>query len=117
LCHARNINLAFNRSMEKNGSSQPSLRRVEGNEVMLTTIEGGRSYPHDPALRGFQVLYHPGEANRCPACGRSHWYIGRLSAECGFCGTALALAETARTGAGLFVTTHPVRQDVWDEAA
>jgi hypothetical protein len=29
LCRARNINLAFNRSMEKNGSSQPSLRRVE----------------------------------------------------------------------------------------
>jgi uncharacterized protein (DUF983 family) len=84
---------------------------------MLTTIEGGRSYPHDPALRGFQVLYHAGEANRCPGCGRSHWYIGRLSAECGFCGTALALAETARTGAGLFRTVHPVRQDEWDVAA
>ena len=84
---------------------------------MLTSIEGGKSFPHDPALRGFQVLYHPGELNRCPACGRSHWYVGRLCAECGFCGTAMALAERARTGAGLFVTTHPVRQDVWDQAA
>jgi hypothetical protein len=86
-------------------------------KTMLTSIEGGRSYPHDPALRGFQILYHSGELNRCPGCGRSHWYIGRLSAECGFCGTALALAETARTGAGLFRTVHPVRQDQWDIAA
>jgi uncharacterized protein (DUF983 family) len=42
-----------------------------------------------------------GETNRCPACGRSHWYVGRLSAECGFCGTALALADTGMTGVGL----------------
>ena len=86
-------------------------------KTMLTSIEGGRSYPHDPALRGFPILYHSGEVNRCPGCGRTHWYVGRMSAECGFCGTALALAETARTGAGLFVSKHPVRQDYWEEAA
>lgn len=73
---------------------------------MLRSIEG-RSLPHDPALRGFQPLYHQGEVNRCPACGRSHWYIGRLSAECGFCGTAIALAEAAMTGAGLFQRFQP----------
>jgi hypothetical protein len=102
--------------MENNGSSQPSLRRVEEKE-MLTTIEGGRSYPHDPALRGFQILYHSGEINRCPGCGRTHWYVGRLSAECGFCGTALALAETARTGTGVFHRGQPARDDSWDIAA
>ena len=102
--------------MEKNGSSQPLLRQVEDRE-MLTTIEGRRSFPHDPALRGFQVLYHPGEVNRCPGCGRTHWYVGRLSAECGFCGTALALAETARTGAGLFRSRLPARDDWFDVAA
>lgn len=32
------------------------------------------------------------EGCRCPACGRQNWLIGRTSAECGFCGTALALA-------------------------
>ena len=34
------------------------------------------------------------EVNHCPGCGRSHWYVGRLSAECGFCGTALPLTES-----------------------
>lgn len=84
---------------------------------MSTSIEGGRSFPHDPSRRGFQILYHSGEVNRCPGCSHTHWYIGRLSAECGFCGTALALAETARTGAGLFVSSRPARDDVWDIAA
>ena len=76
---------------------------------MLRPVETGRSFPHDPAIRGYQPLYHLGEVNRCPACGRSHWYVGRLSAECGFCGTAMALAETARVGAGLFRSAHPAR--------
>ena len=60
-------------------------------------------FRYDPAGRGFHAVYHPGEINHCPGCGRTHWYVGRLSAECGFCGTALALAETGMTGAGLFL--------------
>jgi hypothetical protein len=83
---------------------------------MLRSIEGsrGKSFAHNPALRGFQVLYHPGEVNRCPACGRTHWYVGRLSAECGFCGTAIALADTGMTGSGLFF--HGIPRE-FDEAA
>ena len=75
---------------------------------MLRSIEtvSGKSFPHDPSRRGFQMLYHSGEVNRCPGCGRSHWYVGRLSAECGFCGTALALADTGMTGTGLFHRQH-----------
>ena len=84
---------------------------------MLRSIKGGKelsALPHDPARRGFLPLYHQGERNRCPGCGRSHWYVGRLSAECGFCGTAVALAETGIVGTGLFLRrTH----DVFDEAA
>lgn len=68
---------------------------------MSRSIEARRACSHDPARRGFLVLYHAGEANRCPGCGRSHWYVGRLSAECGFCGTAIALADTGMTGTGL----------------
>lgn len=71
-------------------------------EAMLRTIEGGRNFPHDPAMRGFLPLYHMGEVNRCPGCGRSHWLVGRLSAECGFCATAIALADTGMRGTGLF---------------
>jgi hypothetical protein len=48
------------------------------------------------AKRGHHIIYRANEANHCPGCGRSHWYIGRISAECGFCGTAVPLAETAR---------------------
>lgn len=86
---------------------------------MLRSIEGGRRFPHDPSLRGFLPLYHAGEPNRCPGCGRSHWYVGRLSAECGFCGTALALADTGMTGIGLLHRPHARIEDVetFDRAA
>ena len=69
---------------------------------MLVQLFGQRSHPHDPARRGYHVVYRESEANHCPGCGRSHWYVGRLSAECAFCGTALPLAETMMIGAGLF---------------
>ena len=48
------------------------------------------------AQRGHHIVYRANESNHCPGCGRSHWYIGRISAECGFCGTAVPLAETSR---------------------
>jgi len=51
--------------------------------------------PIDLVQRGYQVVYHPGETNRCPGCGHSNWLIGRVTAQCGFCGTALALALSA----------------------
>jgi hypothetical protein len=51
----------------------------------------------DLAARGYQVLFRPNESNRCPGCGRSQWFVGRQTAECVFCATALPLAE-ARWG-------------------
>ncbi|HYJ29998.1 MAG TPA: hypothetical protein VEW25_06620 [Allosphingosinicella sp.] len=72
---------------------------------MLTTVEGSKRFAYDPANRGFLPVFRPGETNRCPGCGRTHWYVGRLSAECGFCGTAIALADTGLTGTGLFRNT------------
>jgi uncharacterized protein (DUF983 family) len=75
--------------------------------MMLSLVEPRRPFAHDPARRGFQMLYHPGEVNRCPGCGRAHWYVGRLSAECGFCGTAIALADTGMTGTGLLHRPQP----------
>ncbi len=48
--------------------------------------------PWNLVKRGYQVAYHPGESNRCPGCGHSNWLVGRVTAQCGFCGTALALA-------------------------
>jgi hypothetical protein len=48
------------------------------------------------AKRGHHIVYRANEANHCPGCGRSQWYIGRISAECGFCGTAVPLAAPSR---------------------
>ncbi|WP_081643347.1 hypothetical protein [Sphingobium bisphenolivorans] len=38
-------------------------------------------------------LYRDDEANHCAGCGRQQWIIGRMTAECGFCGTALPLEK------------------------
>ena len=62
-----------------------------------------RDHAHDPSRRGYHIAYREDQVNHCPGCGRSHWYIGRLSAECGFCGTALPLTESlGMAGTGLF---------------
>jgi len=53
----------------------------------------GESFPHAPANRGYCVVYREQEVNFCPGCGRSHWYIGRLLAECAYCGTAVPLSD------------------------
>ena len=58
----------------------------------------------DPNARGYHAVYHEGEVNRCPGCGRSHWLIGRMLAECAFCSTALPLTETHRQGQHATVT-------------
>ena len=70
---------------------------------MLVSMFGKheRVHPHDPTRRGYHIVYRENEVNRCPGCGRSHWYVGRLSAECGYCGTALPLADAGTNGVGL----------------
>lgn len=45
------------------------------------------------------MTYRPRELNRCPGCGRAQWYVGRKSAECGFCATVLLFAAAGQAGA------------------
>jgi PilZ domain-containing protein len=52
------------------------------------------------AARGHHVVYRASETNRCPGCGRAQWYVGRVTAECVFCGTAIVLAETEMSASG-----------------
>jgi hypothetical protein len=59
----------------------------------LSTNEVGQTY--HPAGRGYHAVYRENEVNYCPGCGRTHWIIGRMSAECAFCTTALPLAEAS----------------------
>jgi hypothetical protein len=51
------------------------------------------SFASDLVRRGHHIVYRANSSNHCPGCGRSQWYIGRISAECGFCGAAIPLAE------------------------
>lgn len=62
---------------------------------------------YDPALRGYHAIYRQNDVNRCPGCGRSHWIIGRMLAECGFCATALPLSDSGIRGAS--TTYHGTR--------
>ena len=48
-----------------------------------------------PQIRGYRVHYRSGTP--CPGCGGGKWHVGRQSAECASCGTALPIApETIR---------------------
>ena len=73
---------------------------------VLVFERASASFAATLAQRGHHIVYRANESNHCPGCGRSQWYVGRVSAECGFCGTAVPLAETAahdatpRTDAG-----------------
>jgi hypothetical protein len=60
-------------------------------------IESHRD-PFNPATRGYHAVYRANDVNHCPGCGRTHWYLGRVLAECAFCGTALPLQETHCSG-------------------
>ena len=63
---------------------------------MLSSIERGH---FDPATRGYHAVYRDNEVNHCPGCGRTHWYLGRMLAECAFCSTALPLEAARGPGA------------------
>ena len=58
------------------------------------------SFAASLARRGHHIVYRTNADNHCPGCGRSQWYIGRISAECGFCGTAVPLAEARHDDIG-----------------
>lgn len=56
--------------------------------------------------RPFVPLYHQDTVNHCPACGGRHWHIGRSTAECAFCATALPLTmPSAQSVEPAIVTT------------
>jgi hypothetical protein len=48
----------------------------------------------NPQERGYRLLFRSEVSNVCPGCGRSHWHVGRSTAECAFCATALPIAES-----------------------
>jgi hypothetical protein len=72
---------------------------------MLNHLQVGAAQSILLQHRGYRPVYRQHQVNHCPGCGRSHWLVGRLLAECGFCATALPLDGGQR-------------QDLdWDQAA
>ncbi|MGZ8283340.1 MAG: hypothetical protein ACXWUN_10380 [Allosphingosinicella sp.] len=74
---------------------------------MLTVnhLFGVRAEDGRPAAAGANALYRLHQRNDCPGCGASQWLVGRVSAECAACATALPLVETGPIAAGLFRRT------------
>jgi hypothetical protein len=54
-----------------------------------------KDFPARNLQRAFVPLYYAESVNHCPACAKSNWHIGRSTAECAFCETALPLAVTS----------------------
>ncbi len=78
-------------------------------DLYMSTVPtlGDLRMSHDPAGRGYHAVYREHQVNHCPGCGRTHWLIGRMSAECAFCSTALPLAEASmRSHASTAVISH-----------
>lgn len=80
----------------------PSLRAAnlpDGVVDQLVCLVGDLTPPErtlgfiDPSIRGYCPLYSSGTS--CPTCTSRAWHVGRFSAECAHCGTALSLAPDA----------------------
>lgn len=48
-------------------------------------------------IGSFTPSYWADRVNTCPGCSRSNWIVGRHSAECGFCATALPIAAPVQS--------------------
>ena len=56
---------------------------------MMAPRKPSASYP---AAMATGAPYHVGGANRCPHCGGTAFFVGRVTAECGHCGNPLPIA-------------------------
>jgi hypothetical protein len=81
---------------------------------VLVFERASASFAAGLAKRGHHIVYRANSSNHCPGCGRSHWHIGRVTAECGFCGTAVPLAETA-TQEAVSATPRPSNASTADQ--
>ena len=99
--------------MKLNDSPLVTVAKVSKETTMLSSIESHRT-PFNPNARGYHAVYHDGEVNHCPGCGRTHWIIGRMSAECAFCSTALPLKEAMTHGPAAAPTFWRSRPDFGD---
>lgn len=79
--------------------------------MSVMEARGGNLAP-PAAQRGHHIVYRDHEINLCPGCGRSHWHVGRMMAECAFCAMALPLEGGAMISGSQIVRT--VRRPIPD---
>lgn len=58
----------------------------------------------------YVALYHPDEDNHCPGCNGRNWQVGRSSAECAFCATAIPLAVISQQSMMPMIVTRSRRK-------
>jgi len=58
------------------------------------------------AIVGYRIAYRPSQVNHCPGCGHTHWLVGRTTAECAYCATALPIVAGATSGVGLITLNN-----------
>lgn len=80
-----------------------STARREARERLRTDLRASLTIT---PLRGNHAEYRGDGGDRCPGCGRSHFYVGRLSAECAFCTVALPLADARHVGSAATIWTR-----------
>lgn len=69
-----------------------------------------------PDVREFSYspLYYPDEVNHCPGCSATSWHVGRFSAECARCQTALPFAQSMQQPMQpVFVRGHEGKVPSW----
>ena len=79
---------------ERHRAGFPSARPVANAttaKTLATPVSVKAAATPTLTQRGYVILYRDGQVNHCPACGKTHWWIGNRSAECAFCATAIDL--------------------------
>lgn len=62
------------------------------------------------SARRYTMTYRVGGPNYCPGCGGTQWHVGRQTAECAYCSTAMPLADPADRRP---MTLMPRLRDAW----
>lgn len=65
----------------------------------------------------YAPLYYADQVNHCPGCSGTSWYVGRFSAECAHCQTAIPFAQSMQQSMQpVFVRGHDGRGQ-WGDLA
>lgn len=57
----------------------------------MRTSAAPKAKPFTASPHAYLPLYRGDEPNHCPGCGGQQWIIGRMTAECGRCASAIPL--------------------------